>query len=113
MHEQEIEIKILDNWPRKVMATIVGALAVHPKLDGADGFMVTHLPTSANLKKCFHGNSVFTKDRLAIWAEEVQSNLKDDWAILNMLTPDNYNEATPELLEVKSRVLDWCRSIKP
>src|SRR4051812_36927688 len=114
MIEKEIEIQILNNWPRKLVATIVGDLAVHPAIKGP-GFAVTHMPTSAHMTKALPWTppTGFTKEQLIIWAEKVQDNLREDWIILASLTPKNYDVQSDEILDCKERLLNWCRSVKP
>lgn len=108
MNNITLTIKDIHGWPiAQVEAIQVGDLALHKAIYGN---RITHVPTLAHITKGLPDGSRAKKDLLR-WMAKVQENLKEDWVALAALTPLTYTEVNDNILAVKERVLNHCRSV--
>ncbi len=119
--ECEIELSVPMKWedgseaPEEIiLAYKVGALAVHVDAKAVH-YRITHLPTKAIFDKALpekEPNKRYSFDALVKWCRKVQSELENDWKLLNSLTRETFETDNEEIVNCKDAIIVWCQSVK-
>ena len=75
-------------------------------------FLITHIPTRADIMSAFSGKGSYTLDQVYEWCRKVQEGEQVMWAVLKELTPDDFKARTERVMKAKDRVKAHCLSIE-